>query len=170
MNYLFKRLPIFGSACLLPCLAFGAGDTSREISASELPKPLVQNEMGSDPTAPSSRMLERISTTTRNTTPPAAPLENRSREVIPPVATHIPDIRIKAIVLSDDDHGSAILTANGRSVSVKLSRAKHPTLANGASRSQSRFTLENVTFSVEDFSENSVQLRLSSDNSVMVVQ
>jgi len=169
MNQNFQRISIFGSIFLMSCLAFGADDGSRNAAPSEIPKPLVRHESDRDPTAPSSRMLERIGATMRNTSAPVVPAENRSREVVPAVA-QIPDIRIKAIVFSDDDNGSAILTANGRSISVKLSRAKPSAVAGGVSRSQTGFTVGNVTFKVEDFSENSIQLRVGSDNSVLVVQ
>ncbi len=154
MNRAIQWISIFGSVFLLPCLALGAEDTPRD----------------RDPTAPSSQMRERIGASMRNTAPSVAPAENRPRELTPAVATPLPEIRIKAIVLSDDDNGSALLTANGRSVMLKLSRAKLRPAANGASRSTSGFTIGNVTFSIEDFSENSIHLRLSSDNSVMVVQ
>ncbi len=169
MSRNFQWTSIFGTVCLVPCLAFGADDTSREATAGNLPKSLVRSESDRDPTAPSLRMLERIGATMRNTLPPAATPETRPRELTTAV-TQLPEIRIKAVVFSDDDNGSAILTANGRSISVKLSRVKSRPLANGPSRSQSSFSLGSVTFTVEDFSENSIQLRLSSDNSVMVVQ
>lgn len=169
MSRNFQWTSIFGAFCLVPCLAFGADDASREVTVGNLPKSIVRNESDRDPTAPSSRMLERIGASMRNTMPPAAPAETRPREVTTGV-TQLPEIRIKAIVLSDDDNGSAILTANGRNVSVKLHRAKSRPLSNGPARSQSGFTIGSVMFTVEDFSENSIQLRLSSDNSVMVVQ
>jgi len=168
MNRNFQRISIFGSVFLVPCLALGADDGSRNSAPSDLPKPIVRHENGRDPTAPSSRMLERIGATQRNTSLPLAPAENRARDVTPAIE-QLPDIRIKAIVFSDDDNGSAILTANGRSISVKLSRAKLRPSSDGVSRSQSGFTVGTVTFKVEDFSENSIQLRLSSDNSVLVV-
>jgi hypothetical protein len=160
---------IFGAVCLVPCFAFGADDASRDATAGNPPKSLVRNESYRDPTAPSSKMLERIGASMRNTIPPPAPFESRPREVTTAVA-QLPDIRIKAIVFSDDDNGSAILTANGRSVTVKLSRTKSRSFGNGQSRPPSGFTVGTVTFTVEDFSENSIQLRLSSDNSVMVIQ
>jgi hypothetical protein len=169
MNRNFQWISIFGSVFFIPCLALGADDASREVAAKELPKPLVRIERDRDPTAPSSQMLERIGATKRSTAPPVAQPENRSLEVTPAVAQPT-DIRIKAIVLSDDDNGSAILTANGRTISIKLSRAKLRLSANEASRSQIGFTLGNVTFIVEDFSENSIRLRLSSDNSVLIIQ
>ena len=153
MSRNFPWTSIFGAVCLVPCLAFGADDASRD----------------RDPTTPSSRMLERIGASMRNTVSPSVPPESRPREVTTAVA-QLPEIRIKAIVLSDDDNGSAILTANGRNVSVKLHRATSRPLSNGPFRSQSGFTVGSVMFTVEDFSENSIQLRLSSDNSVMVVQ
>ncbi len=166
----FQWASIFGAVCLVPGLGYGADDASREATAGNLSKsPLVQNESDRDPTAPSPRMLERIGASKRTVIPLAVPSESRPREVTT-TAAQLPEIRIKAIVFSDDDNGSAILTANGRSVSVKLSRATTRPLAKGQSRSPSGFTIGTVTFTVEDFSENSIQLRLSSDNSVMVVQ
>ena len=153
MSRNFHWTSIFGAVCLAPCLALGADDASRD----------------RDPTAPSSRMLERIEASMRNTVSPAVPSETRPREATTAVS-QLPEIRIKAIVLSDDDNGSAILTANGRNVSLKLHRAQSRPLSIGPSRSQSGFTVGSVMFTVEDFSENSIQLRLSSDNSVIVVQ
>ncbi|MCY2983388.1 MAG: hypothetical protein NTY15_07080 [Planctomycetota bacterium] len=166
MSRKFQWTSIFGVVCLVPCIALGADDESRESTAGNLPKLLARNASDRDPTSPSARMLERMGASMRHTIPPA---ETRPREETTAV-TQIPDIRIKAIVFSDDDNGSAILTAGGRSVTVKLSRATTRSLTKGTSRSSSGFTIGAVTFTVEDFSENSIQLRLSSDNSVMVIQ
>lgn len=104
MNRSLQWISILGCVLFVPCLAIGADETSRDSTANELPKPAVRNEIDRDPTAPSSRMLERIGAPFRNTNPPA-PAENRPREITPAV-TQVADIRIKAMVFSDDDNGS----------------------------------------------------------------
>jgi len=99
----------------------------------------------------------------------AAPAENASRVEATPAA-NIPEIRLKAIVLRDADDGSALLAVNGRSITLKLSRPQGSNPAEASSRSPSGFTQGGIYFTVEDFSEDSIKLRLSSDNSVLVVQ
>ena len=112
MSRNFQWASIFGAVCLVPSLGYGADDASREATSGNLPKsPFVRNESDRDPTAPSPRMLERIGASKRTVIPLAVPSESRPREVTTTVA-QLPEIRIKAIVFSDDDNGSAILTAN----------------------------------------------------------
>jgi len=98
----------------------------------------------------------------------AAPVTDaRLGEATP--AAKIPEIRLKAIVFRDANDGSAILAVNGRSIVLKLSRSHGSDPAEASSRSPSGFTHGGIYFTVEDFSEDSITLRLSSDNSLFVV-
>lgn len=169
MNRIHLEVLLLGLAILFPnitrCWASDTlGDTHIESS-----KPPVRNGSDHDPTAPSSRMLERISASFRNPSPSAPVSDARPRDVVP-ASVPVPDIRLKAIVFSDADHGSAILSANGRSISLNLSRSQIRNHADVPSRSQIGFTIAGVYFVVEDFSDHSILLRLDSDNSVLVVQ
>ena len=169
MNRFHLRVSLFGLSILfhnVPCCR--ARDTFDDIQ-SETSKPPVRNGSDRDPTAPSSRMLERIVASMRNNSPYAQLSETNLPEAVPVVAP-VPDIRLKAIILSDVDRGSAILSANGKSISLNLSRTQIRNQASVLSNSPIGFTIEGVFFKVEDFSDHSILLRLSSDNSVLIVQ
>lgn len=168
MNRIHLRVSLFGLSILFynaPCCR--AFDTF-DVIESETSKPPVRNGSDRDPTAPSSRMLERISASMRNNSPSAQLSEANLREAVP--VGPVPDIRLKAIVLSDVDHGSAILSANGKSISLNFSRAQIRNQASLPSKSPIGFTIAGVFFTVEDFSDHSILLRSSSDNSVLMVQ
>ena len=101
---------------------------------------------------------------------PAVPvLETRSREAVPAMIP-IPEIRLKAMVFSDADHASAILSANGRSVSLSLSRTQLRNYSGQTASPPVVFTVGVMYFEVEDFSDHSIRLRQPSDNTVIVVQ
>ena len=170
MRRFFLSVLIVGLEILVPSLAFGrAPDSPRDVIKSERAKPALRPETDRDPTIPSASMIERLGALLQNTTPIPPERETRSQEIVSISALN-PDIRIKAIVLSDDDHGSVILAANGKSVSLKLSRALIADPTNHSFRTKCGFFLGSIYYAVEDFSEHSIRLRQSSDNSVLVVQ
>jgi len=165
MSRILRSNLVLGLGILLQGAAQGRGpDSPTDMEGS---KASSRTEVVRDPTAPSSKILERLGATMRN--PSAAPVEDASRVEATPAAK-IPEIRLKAIVLRDADDGSALLAVNGRSITLKLSRPQGSNPAEASSRSPSGFTQGGIYFTVEDFSEDSIKLRLSSDNSILVVQ
>jgi len=162
----FSLVFVLGLEILLPCAMLGSGPNAPADSG--VHRMSSRTEGDRDPTAPSARILERLGATVRNTSVPASLAEKRLGEA--PSATKIPEIRLKAIVFRDADHGSAILAVNGRNITLKLSRSQGAQAADALSRSPNGFTQDGIHFALEDFSEDSIKLRLSSDNSVLIVQ
>lgn len=165
MSRILQRSLVLGLGILLQGSAPGRGaDSPTDMEGSRASS---RTEGVRDPTAPSSKILERLGATMRNAS--AAPVgDARLVEATP--AAKIPEIRLKAIVLRDADDGSALLAVDGRSMTLKLSRPHSSNPAEASTRSPSGFTQGGIYFTVEDFSEDSIKLRLSSDNSVLIVQ
>jgi len=165
MSRILQWSLVLGLGILLQGSAPGRGaDSPTDMEGSRASS---RTDVVRDPTAPSSKILERLGATLRNAS--AAPVGDASRVKAAPAAK-IPEIRLKAIVFSDVDHGTAILEVNGRTVTLKLSRPQGSNPAEASTRSPSGFTQGGIYFTVEDFSEDSIKLRLSSDNSVLIVQ
>ena len=120
-----------------------------------------------DPTVPSARLLERLKASLPSASSTSVKTEPRNRGV--GLAT-APDMRLKALVLGDADHASAILSVNGKSISLNLSRDKLRGQFGETAEAAMGFRIGGISYVVEDFSEHSILLRLSSDNSTHVVE
>ena len=165
MSWILQLTLVSGLGILWQGAALGRGqDSPTDMEGS---KASSRTDVVRDPTAPSSKILERLGATMRNAS--AAPVAD-ARLVEAAPAAKIPEIRLKAIVLRDANDGSALLAVDGRSITLKLSRPHGTNPAEASSRSPSGFTQGSICFTVEDFSEDSIKLRLSSDNSVLIVQ
>jgi len=166
MSWILQLSLVLGLEILLPGAAQGGGpDLPADTRG---PRTSSRTEGDRDPSAPNSLILARLGATIRNTSESSPVAEARLGE--PATATKIPEIRLKAIVLSDVDQGTAILESNGRSITLKLSRPQGSNQADTSWRSPSGFTQGGIYFAVEDFSKDSIKLRLSSDDSILVVQ
>ncbi len=114
---------------------------------------LICDARGQDPTVPSPKIIERLR---ESTTTPAA-TRQASAEVKPQPSKI--SIRLKAIVLADPDHGSAILEVEGRRLSLQLDRLHL--------NQTTRIKLDEEELWVEDFSTHMIQLR-SQDRTIIV--
>lgn len=104
-----------------------------------------------DPTAPSAEILRRLAAAAPGVdgmlnSPSDPAMADEIVEVVPA----FPEPILKGIVMSDPDHGTALLEAGGRRVVVPLSR--------GASR-LSGFCVQGIEFQVLDFSDRSLLLQ-----------
>jgi hypothetical protein len=91
-------------------------------------------EVQSDPTLPSPRILEvlnRAAAEAASLNPlPQQPLSGVAAALplqpAAPTAPALPEIRLKAIVLADADHGTALLEVGGRRITLPLKRSAFP--------------------------------------------
>jgi hypothetical protein len=105
-----------------------------------------------DPTVPSAQILERLHSDPRE---PPAPISlprpaMQAEPALPPV------IKLRAMVLSDSDHGTALLDIDGRHVRLKLSRpvAGHSAETAGLDG----VTIQGALYRVESFSARAIML------------
>jgi len=117
-----------------------------------------------DPTAPSPQILARL----KNTTPIATTAIASS--LLEPAKPIVPEFRLKAMVLQDEDHGRAIISVNNRNVILQLSRSHYFVGVGNYPAPSPGFSVNGTHFSLRDFSDRSVTLKSSTDNAIIVVQ
>lgn len=123
-----------------------------------------------DPTAPSAEILKRLAATAAVTD--AIALD--ASEPVPADATveaapAFPELFLKGLVLSDRDHGTALLEAGSRRVTVRLSRdaLDNGTLPAPSAARLSGFSVQGIEFRVLDFNDRSLLLQ-GADRTVLV--
>ncbi len=108
-----------------------------------------------DPTVPSAQILERLY---RDQPAPIAALPSASpvvqERLSPPV------LKLKAMVMTDSDHGTALIEVEGRRVRLRLARPTDQLAAPepSASRVLDGVVIQGLTYHVQDFSARSVLL------------
>lgn len=119
-----------------------------------------------DPTAPSPKIRQRMAAQRTPVVPnmvePVAAPSTNPTSVAPAVAV-APSIRLKAIVLVDQDHGAAILECLEDRFSIALERQSDNERA-------AAFTIMNWTFTVADFTDRAVLLKSQDGSYSMWVQ
>jgi hypothetical protein len=147
------------AACLSPELSARAGQDATPAGPTSAPQ---ADGAPRDPTLPSVKILERLQA---DLAAPAIQPDAEAQSPSPPA-----EIDVKAIVLTDRDHGVAMLQCGEQKLMVRLSRrspAATSLPANGSVRLDG-FTIQGELFRVVDFSETS--LILKSDRRTLVVQ
>lgn len=116
---------------------------------------LCNYSFAQDPTVPSAQILERLY---RDQPAPIAALPSTSpvvqERLSPPV------LKLKAMVMTDSDHGTALIEVEGRRVRLRLSRPTDQLAAPepSASRVLDGVVIQGLTYHVQDFSARSVLL------------
>lgn len=153
-------------ACVLACCSVEAQETRLDAPESDAPTSAARR----DPTAPSAEILERLNLATPMVDAfagePAAPAP---ADEVAQVAPAFPEIILKGLVLSDSDHGTALLEAAGRRVTVRLSRepADAAVLPAANASRLSGFSIQGIEFYVLDFSDRSLLLQ-AADRTILV--
>ena len=101
-----------------------------------------------DPTIPSPQILERLQS---NTVLPQASLPRQN----PIEQPAVPVIKLKAIVMRDENTGTALLEINGRKVRLPLVRNSPEQVA---APELAGIEIQGTLYSVEDFSSRSILL------------
>ncbi len=109
-----------------------------------------------DPTVPSEELLKRLQLAGP---PPQQAITTDAEPIAMPV------LKLKALVLSPDSNGSALIEASGRSYFVRLQKrsAKEKPKLEG-------FSTGEVDFTVEDYSASAVLLRAQPQNRLIIVK
>lgn len=102
--------------------------------------------LGQDPTVPSPAIAERMSQ--------QVALQPRA-EFKP-----IPVVKLRAMVMGDRDHGTAIVEADGQRLQIRLDRTilKTTDPNSGGGSPLNRIQIQGVEYSVEDFSNRTIIL------------
>lgn len=112
--------------------------------------------LAQDPTVPSSKILERLQHEQRIplvAMPATGPLNE--------VRAAAPELKLKAMVLTDSDHGTALIEVDGRRVRLQLSRPTHEQMNAPESSSQigiNGVVIQGSTYHVQSFSARSILL------------
>ena len=114
--------------------------------------------LAQDPTVPSAQILERLQREQPAPTTPIAALPTSplvQERLLPPV------LKLKAMVMTDSDHGTALIEVDGRRVRLRLARPSSEQLA--VPESSVAIDLEGVviqgsTYHVQSFSAGSILL------------
>ncbi len=116
---------------------------------------LCNYSFAQDPTVPSAQILERLY---RDQPAPIEALPSTSpvvqERLSPPV------LKLKAMVMTDSDHGTALIEVEGRRVRLRLARPTDQLAAPepSASRVLDGVVIQGLTYHVQDFSARSVLL------------
>ena len=117
-----------------------------------------------DPTVPSAKMLERLH---REPTPIAAvPISPLVQERWPP-----PVLKLKAMVMTDRDHGTALVEVDGRRIRLRLARTLKEQGAAPESPPPTEVdsvVIQGSSYSVQSFSARSIVL--TNHNQLLLVQ
>ena len=171
MRKLFRTACTLSFLALSPRTVFGQIESQHaEAGSSSRPNTLLPQKSERDPTKPSEQMLERIRTSIRGpaVSEPVAKVPTKESTVSAPAA--MPHFHLRAIVMSDADHGSVILKVDDKSITLKLDREQIQRFQDNLPPSQSGFTVGGVFYAIEDFTEHSILLKRIPDNVMMVVQ
>jgi hypothetical protein len=105
-----------------------------------------------DPTVPSAQILERLQA---GQTTPAVTLHTSrptAEERLPPV------LKLKAMVMTDSDHGTALIEVDGRRVRVRLSRSTTDKSEASSEIGIDGLVIQGSTYHVQSFSVRSILL------------
>lgn len=108
-----------------------------------------------DPTVPSAQILERLQQD-RSSTIVAPPDSPPTQGKLPQ-----PSLKLRAVVMSDSDHGAALIEVDGRRLRLRLSReAAEQFVASGSSRLSDvdGVVIQDSTYHVLSFSSHSIVL------------
>ena len=105
-----------------------------------------------DPTVPSAQILERLGRG-QPTSLVALPSTSIQERQTPPV------LKLKAMVMTDSDHGTALIEVEGRRLRLRLSRTE---------REPDSLVVQGSTYRVQNFSARSVTLE--SHGQTLIVQ
>ena len=119
-----------------------------------------------DPTVPSAQILERLKL---EKTAPVAALLSTEPAVREPLA--LPVLKLKAVVMTDRDHGTALIEVDGRRVRLRLSREATKQLSTPESSAEiglDGVVIQGSTYHVQTFSARSILL--TNDSQTLLVQ
>jgi hypothetical protein len=119
-----------------------------------------------DPTAPSPQILLRL----KGNTPNAIPAVAKETKQVEPEQPIIPVFRLKAMVLQDADHGRAIISVHNRNVILQLSRSQYFVGLGNSPTPSAGFSVDGIHFSLRDFTDRSVTLKSSTDDTIIIVR
>ena len=109
-----------------------------------------------DPTVPSAQILERI-----YRDQPAAIAALPSTSPVVQERLSPPVLKLKAMVMIDSDHGTALIEVDGRRIRLRLARPANDQLAAPEPSAPNAFdgvVIQGLTYHVQDFSARSVLL------------
>ena len=119
-----------------------------------------------DPTVPSAQILERLH---HEQPTPVVRLPFTNPLVQEQLA--LPVLKLKALVLADSDHGTALIEVEGRRIRLRLVRPATDQLAAplpATSQDLDGVVIQNSTYHVQSFSSRSILL--SNDSHTLLVQ
>lgn len=154
-------------ACVISCCLSAGSFARAQETESGSPQASAPRR---DPTAPSAEILKRLTAAS-----PAMDAMVHDANAPVPADTEVetarafPELILKGLVMADRDHGTALLEAGGRRVTVRLSReaVDSGTLPAPSAARLSGFSVQGIEFRVLDFSDRSLLLQ-TSDRTVLV--